>query len=294
MMINSLSNATMQTIISIQSFVSYGHVGNSAVIFPLQRLGIQVVPINTVCFSNHTGYGQWQGIIFEPQVIRDIFSGIKQRIDLKQCDAMLTGYMGSSELGNVMLEIFAEIKVANPNVVYCCDPVMGDEGRGFFVQPGIPEYFRDQLTPKATIITPNMFELEFLSNCRIQKISDALKACQQIIAKGTEVVLTTSLRFVEDHEESIYLLAANKNQAYILKTPLLPLSVNGAGDLIAALFTAFYIKTHDIKQALEESTARVYAILSDTHKQGARELQLVHAQQALIMPEIVFTASSVV
>jgi pyridoxine kinase len=284
----------MQTIISIQSFVSYGHVGNSAVIFPLQRLGIQVLPINTVCFSNHTGYGQWQGIIFEPKVIRDIFLGIKARFDLKHCNAMLTGYMGSSELGNVMLEIFEEIKAANPTVVYCCDPVMGDEGRGFFVQPGIPDYFRDQLTPKATIITPNMFELEFLSNSRIQQLSDALKACQQIIAKGTEVVLTTSLRFTADHEESIYLLAVNRNQAYVIKTPLLPLSVNGAGDLIAALFTAFYIKHHDIKQALEESTARVFAILSDTHKQGSRELQLVHAQEALIKPEIIFAAASIV
>ena len=174
----------MKTILSIQSFVSYGHVGNSSVVFPLQRLGYQVWPIHTVQFSNHTGYGAWKGAVFEPELINEIFVGIKERGVLSQCNAMLTGYMGSAHLGKVMQNILAELIEVSPDLLYSCDPVMGDVGRGFFVQPGIPEFFRDQLVPKAHIITPNQFELEYLSDMKITNLESAINACRKLISQG--------------------------------------------------------------------------------------------------------------
>lgn len=283
----------MKTILSIQSSVSYGHVGNSSVVFPLQRLGFNVWPINTVQFSNHTGYGAWKGSIFEPQHISEVFAGIKERGVIEQCNAMLTGYMGTAKLGNVMQDILKELIIVNPSVLYCCDPVMGDVGRGFFVQPGIPEYFRDHLVPKAHIITPNQFELEFLSDTKITDLASAIAACRQLISCSSKTVLVTSLMLENNADNFIHMLVVNAKEAYLVKTPLLPLSVNGAGDLTAALFTAFYLPKKDIKAALEACASRVYAVLEKTYKEGTREIQLVQSQEALINPPKIFNAERV-
>ncbi len=286
-------NRFMKTILSIQSFVSYGHVGNSSVVFPLQRLGYQVWPIHTVQFSNHTGYGEWKGAIFEPEHISEIFLGIKERGVLPQCNAMLTGYMGSAQLGNVMQNILNELNQVNPDLLYCCDPVMGDVGRGFFVKPGIPEYFRDHLVPKAHIITPNQFELEYLSDIKITDLNTAIKASRDMIARGPKIVLITSLMLPDESNEYINMAVVDEKEAYLVKTPLLPLSVNGAGDLTSALFTAFYLPKRDIKFALESCAARIFAILEITHQQGSREIQIIQAQDSLINPPRIFKAEKI-
>lgn len=281
----------MNTILSVQSFVSYGHVGNSSVVFPLQRMGFQVWPIHTVQFSNHTGYGAWKGSVFEPELVNEVFLGIKERGVIAKCNAMLTGYMGSAQLGNVMKNIYQQLHEANSEVIYCCDPVIGDVGRGVFVQPGIPEFFREQLVPMASIITPNLFELEYLSDIKITDLESAIAASRKLIQQGPKIVLLTSLLLPHDSHEFIYMLASNKDESFLVKTPLLPISVNGAGDLTSALFTAFYLKDKNIQSALEACVSRVYAVLEKTHQQGTREIQLIEAQEDLVKPKKIFTSN---
>jgi len=150
-------------ILSIQSSVAYGHVGNSAAVFPLQRLGIDVWPVLTVHFSNHTGYGSFRGPVLPADQIAEVLRGVEERGVLPGCDAVLSGYMGDVSLGAVVLDAVSRVKAANPKAIYCCDPVLGDVDRGFFVRPGLPEFMRDHAVPKADIITPNQFELEFLA-----------------------------------------------------------------------------------------------------------------------------------
>ena len=153
----------MLNILSIQSSVAYGHVGNSAAVFPLQRLGIEVWPVITVHFSNHTGYGAWRGPVLGPDDIAEVLTGIEERGVLPSCNAVLSGYMGDAGLGRLIVDAAAKVKALNPQALYCCDPVMGDVGRGFFVRPGIPDFMRQTAVPAADIITPNQFELEFLT-----------------------------------------------------------------------------------------------------------------------------------
>ena len=150
-------------ILSIQSSVAYGHVGNSAAVFPLQRLGHEVWPVLTVHFSNHTGYGAWRGPLLAPTDVADVINGIEDRGVLGEADAVLSGYQGDPAVGAVILDAVARVKELNPDAVYCCDPVMGDVGRGMFVRPGIPEFMRDTVVPQADILTPNHFELDFLA-----------------------------------------------------------------------------------------------------------------------------------
>src|ERR671921_895732 len=162
--------ATGLNILSIQSSVAYGHVGNSAAVFPLQRMGFEVWPVNTVHFSNHTGYGQWRGSVLAAEDVVAIIRGIEDRGVLPDCDAVLIGYMGDASLGEVVVGAAGRIKRLNPKAVYCCDPVMGDAGRGFFVRPGIPEFIKEVAVPAADVITPNQFELEFLTGMEVRDL----------------------------------------------------------------------------------------------------------------------------
>jgi pyridoxine kinase len=281
------------TILSIQSSVAYGHVGNSAAVFPLQRIGVEVWPVVTVHFSNHTGYGAWRGMVLPAETVSGVIQGIEERGVLGECDGVLSGYMGDASLGEVILDAFARVRKANPNAAYCCDPVMGDVGRGFFVRPGIPEFMRDRALPVATIITPNQFELEYLSNRVVTGIDSALAAVDAVMARGPRVVLVTSLRRIDAKVDSIEMLAANSAEAFTIETPLLPLSVNGAGDMTAALFFAHWLRTGSIHTALEITAAAVFAVLEATVVAGAREIQLVAAQEAIATPLLRFRVKQV-
>src|SRR3954451_7571416 len=180
-------------IMSIQSSVAFGHVGNSAAVFPLQRLGHEVWPVLTVHFSNHTGYGEWRGPLLDPADVREVIAGIEDRGVLGQCDAVLSGYQGDPAVGAVILEAVEKVKAANPAALYCCDPVMGDVGRGMFVRPGIPEYLRDTVVPRADIVPPTQFELESLAGRGTDTLDDLLAAVDVVRATGPRHVLVTSV-----------------------------------------------------------------------------------------------------
>jgi pyridoxine kinase len=278
------------TILSIQSSVAYGHVGNSAAVFPLQRIGVEVWPVNTVHFSNHTGYGAWRGMVLPAEMIAEVIMGIEERGVLHECDGVLSGYMGDASLGEVILDGFKRIQRANPGAAYCCDPVMGDVGRGFFVRPGIPEFMRDRAVPAATIVTPNQFELEYLANRVVTDLASALNSVDQIMDGGPRVVLVTSLRRREARGDCVEMLAVDSEGAFMVETPLLPLNVNGAGDMTAALFFAHWRRSGSIQIALELTTAAVFAVLEATAEAGAREIQLIRAQESIANPARRFKA----
>ena len=151
-------------VLSIQSSVAYGHVGNSAAVFPLQRLGHEVWPVHTVNFSNHTGYGAWRGPLIPPTDVADVITGIEDRGVLGQVDAVLSGYQGGAGIADVILDAVARVKAANPAATYTCDPVMGNATSGCFVDPAIPPIIRERVVPAADVITPNQFELGFLTD----------------------------------------------------------------------------------------------------------------------------------
>src|SRR5215213_9465313 len=195
-------------ILSIQSHVAYGHVGNASAVFPMQRLGVEVWPIHTVQFSNHTGYGAWTGRVFDAPMIEDLVEGIAARGVLAACDGVLSGYMGSADIGNAILSTVARVRAANPAALYCCDPVIGDVGRGIFVRPGIPEFMREQAVPAADIITPNQFELDYLSGITTNSTASVKEAIDAVHKLGPKVILVTSLHTDETPSDAIDLVAS--------------------------------------------------------------------------------------
>ncbi|MCB4821539.1 pyridoxal kinase PdxY [Roseicella aerolata] len=279
-------------ILSIQSWVAYGHVGNASAVFPLQRLGAEVWAIHTVQFSNHTGYGAWRGQVLPAALIGDCVQGIAERGVLPRCDAVLTGYVGDAATGEAILDAVARVKAANPAALWCCDPVIGDVGRGVFVRPGIPEFFRDQALALADIATPNQFELEWLTGREVATLAGARAAVAALQAGGPRCVLVTSLRVAETPADALDLLVAEGGEVWRVRTPLLPLAVNGAGDAIAALFLYHRLSTGSARVALERAAASIHGLLRRTAEAGSRELLTVAAQEEFVAPGHLFPAEA--
>ncbi|WP_299052745.1 pyridoxal kinase PdxY [uncultured Nocardioides sp.] len=290
-------------ILSVQSSVAYGHVGNSAAVFPLQRLGHEVWPVITVHFSNHTGYGEWRGPLLAASDVADVIRGIGERevpgpdgsavSVLATADAVLTGYQGAEDVGQVVLDAVARVKELNPAAVYCCDPVMGDVGRGMFVRPGIPEFMRDSVVPAADLITPNHFELDFLAGRETRTMAEVLDAVDAVRARGPRTVLVTSLLHDEVPEGHLDVLAVTDEGAWTVTTPQLPISPNGAGDLTSALWLAHLTTADSVPAALSATTSAVYGVLRATLESGHRELRLVPAQDEIVRPGQIFEARQV-
>lgn len=282
-------------ILSIQSHVAYGHVGNASATFPMQRLGCEVWAIHTVQFSNHTGYGAWTGRVFDGAMIAELVDGIAARGVLPACDGVLSGYMGSAEIGEAILDAVTRVKQANPQALWCCDPVIGDVGRGIFVRPGVPEFFRERAVPAADIVTPNQFELEFLSGITCTGRAEILRALDAVHAMGPRVILVTSLIAEDTPEDALDLLVSDlrgdRRVLQRLRTPRLALSVNGAGDAIAALFFVHALATGSAGEALARAGSSIFGLLKRTQEAGSREILTVAAQEEFVAPSRVFEPS---
>ena len=280
-------------ILSIQSSVAYGHVGNSAAVFPLQRLGHEVWPVSTVVFSNHTGYGAWRGPLLPPDDVRDVITGIEERGVLGTCDAVLSGYQGGAGIADVIVDAVARVKAANPDATYTCDPVMGNATSGCFVDPAIPPIIRERVVPVADLITPNQFELGFLTGTEPSTLEETLASADLARAMGPETILVTSVERPDRPADTIEMLAVTGAGAWIVQTPRLPMKANGSGDITAALFTAHLRTTGSPADALARTASSVFAVLKATLESGERELRLIAAQASIADPACEFEVRQV-
>jgi pyridoxine kinase len=277
-------------VLSIQSAVAYGHVGNSAAVLPLQRLGFDVFPVPTVLLAHHPGHGRgWRGHKVTPAQIDAILAGLEERGALARCAAVLSGYLGDPAVAECVLRAVARSKTARPDALYLCDPVIGDDHSGVFVAAGIPEAMRDRLVPAADIVTPNRFELAWLSGRRVDSPDDARAAAAEVRARGPRLVVATGLA-VPDEPGQLAVLADSAEASWLVTTPRLQGLVHGTGDAFSALFLGYYLATSDLRLALERSVAAIYALVERTHASGDDELRLVAAQDELLAPDRHFPA----
>ena len=287
------------SILSIQSHVAYGHVGNAAAVFALQRLGLEVWPMMTVQLSNHTGYPGWRGRSFGADHIAELVRGLEEVGALASCRAVLSGYLGTAAVGEQILDAVERVQRYNPQAFYVCDPVMGDHGRGLYVPDEVVAMFRERALPRARMVTPNLFELAQLTGRAIESGEAALAAAQDLRALGPEVVLVTSLRFPESEPESIALLVVTEAGAWRVATPWLDMDppVNGAGDTLAALFLGHYLLAEDGPKRVSEVAAMAasatFALIEATQAAGSRELRLIAAQDKIVLPGRLFTAERI-
>ena len=280
-------------ILSIQSHVAWGYVGNSAAVFALQRMGFEVLQVHTVLFSNHTGYGQFRGQILSAEHIRDILTGLRERGVLQKVAAVLSGYLGNADTGAAILEAVNDIRHANPQLRYLCDPVMGDVGRGLFVNPAIPDFLRDQAIPFANTITPNQFEFELLTGTKLTSVPEAVTVARQLRGRGPESIVITSLATPDIPGNELGTLAVNGQGAWLVRTPKIDLHPlpNGMGDVFAATLLGHLVANKSLPQALELATATLYSLVKATAA-GSRDLPLIAEQAQLMEPSTRFVAQA--
>ena len=282
----------MTAILSIQSAVAYGHVGNSASVFPLQRLGAEVWPIDTVQFSNHPGYGARTGQVFTGAHVADVVDGIAARGVMGECSAVLSGYLGDAAVGEAVLHAVAAVRRANPAALYCCDPVIGDTGPGIYVQPAIPGLLRDRMLPQADLATPNQFELECLTGSRTGAMTAVLAATAQLRAtmRPGACVMVTSVLTDTTPDGAIDLVVQDAAGSWRVRTPRLPIAASGTGDTIAALFLLHRLRLGSAPAALSAAASATFGLLRRTLEAGSRELLTVAAQDEFVSPSEVFAA----
>lgn len=283
----------MKNILAIQSHVVFGHAGNSAAEFPMRRLGANVWPLNTVQFSNHTQYGQWTGAVMPPSHLTEIVQGIAAIGQLSRCDAVLSGYLGSAEQGEQILEIVRQVKAANPQAKYFCDPVMGHPEKGCIVAPGVAEFHVRFALPASDIIAPNLLELEMLSGHPVASVDEAVATARELIALGPQIVLVKHLARAGFQQDRFEMLLVTAEEAWHISRPLVDFGARqpvGVGDVTSGLLLVKLLQGATLREALEHVTAAVYDIMVTTKRMEEYELQVVAAQDGIAQPEHYFTA----
>jgi pyridoxine kinase len=284
----------MKNVLSIQSHVVFGHAGNSAAVFPMRRVGVEVWPLNTVQFSNHTQYAEgWKGTVLPPEHLADVAEGIAGVRMLPRCDAVLTGYIGAAAQGNVILDIVKKVKAANPDAWFFCDPVMGHPAKGCKVAPGVAEFHRDHSVAAADMMSPNVLELGKLVDREIDDVAGALAAARELCARGPRLVLVKHLSYAASDPNAFEMILATREKAWHISRPLIEFERQpvGVGDLTSGLLLAGLLKGMDERAALEFTAAAVYEVMLATKAAGEFELQLVAAQDRIAQPAHTFAAT---
>lgn len=289
------------TVISIQSQVAYGHVGNSAAVFPMQMHGIDVIAVPTTLLSNRPGYPTIRGRVLDAQLVADLLRGIEERGAVDTSRVILSGYLGSPDIAAVVADFVQRAKARNPALLYCCDPVLGDRDRGLFVQADIPPLVRDLLCPLADIITPNHFEFEFLCGTRATTSEQVIAQAQALMARGPSTVVVTSAELAGMPDDQIETLAVERSQtpiqapirAWRVRTPKLPISPSGTGDLFASLFVSARVRGSDTKDALGHAASAIFAVLERTAISGTEEMRIVESAELLARPKRRFDAIAI-
>jgi pyridoxine kinase len=280
-------------VISIQSQVAFGHVGNSAAVFPMQMHGIDVTSVPTTLLSNRPGYPTIRGRMLEAQLVADLLLGIEERGAVDAAQMIVSGYLGSAETAGVVADFVARAKSRKPELIYCCDPVLGDRDRGMFVHADIPPLVRDRLVPLADIVTPNHFEFEYLAGTTASTTAGMLEAARALIARGPSTVVVTSAELTDTPGDEIETIAVERTKAWRVRTPRLPIAPSGTGDLFAALFASARIKRQGTAESLGHAASAIFAVLERTATRGTAEMRIVESAASLVHPPRRFEAAPI-
>jgi len=254
-------------VLSIQSHVVSGYVGNKSATFPLQVLGFEVDAINSVQFSNHTGYKAGvRGQVLDDGQLQTLIDGLDAN-EINKYSHIINGYIGSKTFLVKLSEVVKHLKTVNPNLTYICDPVMGDTGPGMYVPEDLLPVYQKEIVPIADVCLPNQFEAELLTGVKIQNEEDALNVMDILHGWGVGTVILSSTELGDDQHLMCLASCRKEGRATVVKVPIpkFPAAFVGTGDLFTALCTGWLTKSGgDLKVTLEKTIGTMQAVLQRT------------------------------
>lgn len=276
----------MKNVLSIQSHVVYGYAGNKAAVLPMQLLGVDVWPLHTVQFSNHTQYQKWQGMVFPQEQIGLITQGMDEIGVLPECDAVLSGYIGAAEQGQSILATVRAVKAKNPNAIYFCDPVMGHPEKGCIVAPGVAEFLEHDAVSCADVLAPNLLELQALSGLPVENFEQAVAAARHLLSRGPKKVLVKHLSKAGRDPQQFEMMLVSADEVLHISRPLHDFDRQpvGVGDLTSAIFLANLLQGKNDREAFEHTANAVNDVMTCTQQNGKYELQIVAAREHIVNP----------
>lgn len=274
---------SMQTsVISIQSQVVYGHVGNSAAVLPMQARGLNVAAVPTTLLSNHPGYETMRGRVLEPELVSDLLRGVEERGLISSSRYIVSGYLGSRANGEVVADFVTRARKINPDITYICDPVMGDTGLGVFVADPVVEFIIRQLVPLADLLTPNQFEVGLITGCEITSFDILQEKVRQIQALNNARLIATGCIFPDTPYGSLENVVFENGGETRLTTVRVPIVPVGTGDLFTGLLTANLAYGSTLTEAARNAASTVLKVVGRTAAQSEQEMQLGSAIEALL------------
>jgi len=261
-------------VISIQSQVVHGHVGNSAAAYAIQAEGVNVAAVPTTLLSNHPRYSTIRGRVLETELVADLLKGVEERGLVDKAAVLVTGYLGSSGNAAVIADFVERALTRNSKLAYLCDPVIGDDGR-VYVADGILDVVRHRLLPAAKLATPNQFELELLSGVKIQDTQSLRAACTALAGQRRIDVVATGCTLEDTGEGQVETILCADGELSRFATPRLPIHVSGTGDLLTGLIAAHLAKGEAMEAAVRLAVETVFAVLVRTQDAGTAEMRLV-------------------
>ena len=265
----------LRGILSLQSEVVYGHVGNAAARFALQRLGFEVWSVPTVLYSNHPGHGDFGGDNVAASEMTRLIDALDRQGHLARCDAVLTGYARTADQVAVMANAIDTVKTQNPSAVFAIDPVLGDTDTGAYVPLDVADTLPKILVPEADILMPNHFELEFLSG---QPVTDFASTIAAALPLQSPIVVATSI----PHKDKYATIAITDSEAWFVETDIVPKAPHGVGDLTSALFLGHQLLGKDIPTSLQKAVSSVYALIKESADRSLDELPLIQHQELIV------------
>jgi pyridoxine kinase len=279
-------------VLTIQSHVAYGHVGNDAAILPLQVAGFEVVDVPTTLLSNHPGYPTMRGEFVQPRLVRDLLQGLTERGLPGLAAGVVSGYLGDPGTADAVRDFVRDAKASNPALRYLCDPVMGD-APGIYVDPALPQKFRDELVPLADAITPNQHEMGWLTGTEILTRDGLLAAADPLVAAGVGVVVVTGCQLDDTPADALDIYGVTADGAWRVRTPRFDFTPVGTGDVCTALFAAHWFRDGDVARALAAAAGGTFAVLTTTREADVSEMRLVAAIPKLLAPDETFLAERI-
>lgn len=267
-------------IISIQSTVSTGYVGNNSASLAIQLHGINCVAIPTILLSSHTDKSVYYGETISKELFNKLAKGVLEIDIAKQTQYVISGYLKSQDIIDATAQLIQELKKQN-SITYIYDPVFGDTRTdGLYIPKEQADYSMEKLLPLSDILTPNHFELEYLSGRNIANEKELVEAVKSHPLLSQKQIILTTAELSKNVNHQLEVILIERGVLTHFYSENIPVEVVGTGDLFTGVLSAQLTLGHSLPTAIQTSMNFLSKVLKYVHTHRLKEMNAMAILQA--------------